>query len=302
MHLIPWVCQSPGTSEATHLSSAPSPPFPPCSSSPLFMFFPSLPAEVHTSNSEAEDVLKKCESIFVSVRVQQRLCLFSEPASTALPLSVLCIPGSPDPHLLSCAGGNLLLRCTALNSSSQWVELPLVWEAAVLVVGSGFGWVWWPPDYPKTDFIYGWGKNSVARASGDNFSPLQYTALGCTDLHRNEFALGHSTWLTTTFKSYQSDMPCPQPINPALVPCPWLRGQGGRIIQLCQEGVKFYLWDWVYELCLPPPCRCPQKPPVPPWDPALGGISVVASGNGWILELVTEEGKWERGDNYAKAL
>lgn len=119
MHLIPWVCQSPGTSEPTHLSSAPSPPFPPCSSSPLFMFFPSLPAEVHTSNSEAEDVLKKCESIFVSVRVQQRLCLFSEPASTALPLSVLCIPGSPDPHLLSCAGGNLLLRCTALNSSSQ---------------------------------------------------------------------------------------------------------------------------------------------------------------------------------------
>jgi len=27
----------------------------------------------------------------------------------------------------------------------------------------------------------------------------------------------------------------------------------------------------------------------PHWDPALGGISMVASGNGWISELVPEE-------------
>ena len=104
------------------LLSPPTPIFPPCSSSPLFLFLPSLPAVACTSSSEAEDVLKKCESIFVSVRVQQRLCLFSGPASEALPLSVLCIPGCPDPRLLKgwgCAGGNLLLHCTALSSSSQ---------------------------------------------------------------------------------------------------------------------------------------------------------------------------------------
>lgn len=72
---------------------------------------------------------KMLKHFCTSVRVQRRLCLFSVPASTALPLNTLCFHDSPVLCLLEdwgCSGENLFMHPTGRVSAHSQLSSGLV--------------------------------------------------------------------------------------------------------------------------------------------------------------------------------
>lgn len=236
MHLILWVHQCPGTSQATHFFSAHPPPF-----LPLQLFpFVSVPSQPSSCSMHIQQRSRRCPE-----KMWKHFCICTSSAKVMFVLRT-CQRGSASVSALhswlsrppSPQGLGLCWWKSAPALHSLEFQLTVSWTS--LGVGNccscvGLGEFGGHQAIQRQICSMGGGR-VVLQGLQDRISVLYCTALGCTDLYRNEFGLGHPTWLTTTFESYQSDMACPQPMNPALVPCPRLRVWRENI-QLCQERV-----------------------------------------------------------------